>query len=159
MRTILKKILSPIIQTVFKIYTLKTRTFTYQSITVLVHPEIFPPQFTLSTKLLLKFIKPLDFTNKKVLELGCGSGIISLYCAKKGAEVTASDINKKALESLKLSSKNNNLNINIVYSDLFENIVQNTYDYIIINPPYYPKTPTNNKEKAWYCGPWTSISP
>jgi release factor glutamine methyltransferase len=27
-----------------------------------------------------------------------------------------------------------------------------TLDYIVINPPYYPKKPKNIKEQAWFCG-------
>lgn len=45
------------------------------------------------------FIKEIgDITNKKVLELGCGAGEASVYFAKKGADVIATDLSSKMLE-------------------------------------------------------------
>ena len=71
---------------------------------------MFPPHYTISTKILLDYISNLDLKNKTLLELGCGSGIISLFAASKGALVTASDINKKALKALENSAKTSSSN-------------------------------------------------
>ncbi|CAM1373106.1 methyltransferase [Tenacibaculum xiamenense] len=152
MRSVIKYILDPVIKKAFLWYHSKPRKYSYHGITVTVLPEVFPPHFTLSTKILLNFINKLDLIGKTVLELGCGSGIISMFSASKNAHVTASDINKIALRNLKLESKKNNLPIQVIYSDLFDNINQSFFDYIIINPPYYPRSPKNTQEKAWFCG-------
>lgn len=50
------------------------------------------------------------------------------------------------------NAKENSLNIEIIYSDLFDSIKKQSFDYIIINPPYYPKKPESIKENAWFCG-------
>ena len=42
--------------------------------------------------------------------------------------------------------------LSIVRSDLFENIPEQEFDWIVINPPYYPQDPRNEEEKAWFCG-------
>ena len=130
----------------------KPRKYRYQNIEVIVYPEVFPPHFTISTKLLLDFINSIDLKGKNVLELGCGSGIISLLAASKGALVTASDINKTALEALKKASVKNALPVQIINSNLFDKLHEKHFDYIIINPPYYPKAPKNDKQHAWFCG-------
>lgn len=152
MRLFLKKITHPFLRLGLKLFYLKPRKFSYHGINVIVHPEVFPPHLTLSTKILLDFIKPMDIESKTLLELGCGSGIISLYASKKQAIVTATDINKIALQYLEKASQKNDLNIEIIQSDLFDNLQNRIYDYIIINPPYYPRNPKNTKEKAWFCG-------
>lgn len=152
MRTFLKKITHPFLKIIAKAYFYKPRNYSYKGVTAIVHPEVFPPHYTLSTKILLDFIDELDLKNNSFLELGCGSGIISLFAASKGAKVTATDINEKALEYLSKSSETNNLSIDIVHSDLFTNLSLKPFDYIIINPPYYPKNPKNTKEHAWFCG-------
>ena len=136
----------------FDTYHIKNRSYTYEGIEVKISAEIFPPHFTISTKIFLEYIKTLNLKGKSLLELGCGSGIISLFAASKGANVTASDINNVAIETLKEASKKNNINLNAIYSDLFEELTTYNFDYIIINPPYYPKTPQNIKEQAWFCG-------
>lgn len=148
----LKKIIFPIAKLAFDTYHLKQRNYTYEGIEVAISAEVFPPHFTISTKILLEYIKPLDLENKTFLELGCGSGIISLFASSKGANVTASDINKVAIDALKEASIKNEIAVNVVYSDLFDNLKDHTFDYIIINPPYYPKAPQNDKERAWFCG-------
>jgi len=152
MRRIIKRILDPFLKFGFSKYYKKPRKYNYENIEVLVYPEVFPPHLTISTKILLDFIKPLNLQNKSVLELGCGSGIISLFASSKGANVTASDINPIALDALKIASKKNNASISILNSDLFDAIKNKSFDYIIINPPYYPKNPENIKEQAWFCG-------
>jgi len=152
MREFLKKITHPFLKLGLRLYYYKPRKYRYDGISIWVHPDVFPPHLTLSTKILLDFIKSLELGNKTFLELGCGSGIISLFAAKKQAIVTATDINKKALEFLQKNALKNNMNVQIIQSDLFQNLEQKSFDYIIINPPYYPKQPKNIKEQAWFCG-------
>jgi release factor glutamine methyltransferase len=152
MRQLLKKISHPFLKFGLNLYYSKPRNFTYDAITIKVHPDVFPPQLTFSTKILLDFINGLDLENKTFLELGCGSGIISLLAAKKKALVTASDINQTALNFLETNAFRNDLKLNVIYSDLFQNIDYTAFNYIIINPPYYSKVPKNVKEQAWFCG-------
>lgn len=152
MRSFIKKITHPFLKLGLKIFYSKPRNYIYDGIKILVHPDVFPPHLTLSTKILLDFLSNKDLNNKTLLELGCGSGIISIYSEKKGALVTASDINQNALNYLKKNAQTHQSSINIIYSDLFDEIKKTDFDYIIINPPYYPKAPGNIKENAWFCG-------
>lgn len=151
-RDFIKKITHPFLKKGAEYYYKKPRPYSYKGITTIVHPDVFPPHLTLSTKILLDYISEIDLSQKTFLELGCGSGIISLYASQKGANVTANDINTTALEYLTKASQTNNLPLDCVHSDLFENISQKQFDYILINPPYYPKSPENIKQQAWFCG-------
>jgi release factor glutamine methyltransferase len=40
----------------------------------------------------------------------------------------------------------------VVESDLFDQLDPRDYDWIIINPPFYPRNPTTESERAWFCG-------
>jgi release factor glutamine methyltransferase len=73
--------------------------------------------------------------NKKVLDIGTGSGIQAEIALKAGArEVIASDINQEAVNYVKKKG------IKAIKSDLFSNINQK-FDLIIFNPPYLPEDP------------------
>ncbi|THF48815.1 methyltransferase domain-containing protein [Flavobacterium supellecticarium] len=152
MRKLIQRIISPFLQKASSIYLSKPRNYRYKNIRVRVEPGVFPPFITISTKLLLEFIEPLPLQNKTFLELGCGCGIISILAAQKGAQVTASDINKTALEALQKNAIPNQVTLSVIYSDLFQELSDRQFDYIVINPPYYPKTPQNTAESAWFCG-------
>jgi len=100
---------------------------------MLYYQMIYEPRE--DTYLIKKYISNLDLTDKQVLEIGTGSGLIAETMLKKGANVTATDINPEALSTLKSE-------ITTVKSDLFEN-VEGRYDLIVFNPPYLPEEDNN----------------
>ncbi len=79
------------------------------------------------------------FPNKqiKILDIGCGSGVIGLTLKKffPESEVTLVDISKEALEVAKENATRLGLDVNFIESDVFQN-VYDIYDVIISNPPY-----------------------
>lgn len=144
--------ISPLLQKASAQYLKKRRKYSYRGVSVWVEPTVFPPFMTLSTKLLLQFIETLPLDKKQFLELGCGCGVIAIVAAKQGAWVTAIDINQKALEALHENALQNAVAIDIRTSDLFTSLSGQRFDYIVINPPYYPKNPQSVAERAWFCG-------
>lgn len=133
-------------------YLSKTRVYRYRDIRLAISPDVFHPGFFFSTKFLLQYISSLSLKGKKFLELGCGSGLIAIAAAKKGALVTASDINPVAVEFLKKNCRDNKTEIDVIQSDLFGNIPKQAFDIIAINPPYYKQQPVTAKDHAWFCG-------
>lgn len=152
MKAIIKRIISPLLQKASAAYLKKPRKYSYRGISVWVEPTVFPPFLTISTKLLLQFLETFSVNDKKFLELGCGCGVISILAAKNGAHVTAVDINDIALEALHKNASENAASLEILHSDLFGDLQQRSFDYIFINPPYYPKNPGSIAESAWFCG-------
>ncbi|MFS8082367.1 MAG: methyltransferase [Ginsengibacter sp.] len=152
MKKILKYLTGKIYKPLLSKYLSKTRTYTYKDIQLIIPPSVFHPRFFFSTKILLKYISQLDLQQKSFLELGAGSGLISIYAAKKNANVTATDINPVAIEYLKKNQACNNVTLNIIFSDLFQSVPPQSFDVIAINPPYYKKSPKSDEEHAWYCG-------
>ena len=133
-------------------YLSKKRIYTYGNCKLEIPPEVFHPGFFTSTQFLLQYIKTLAIQDKKFLELGAGSGLISIYASKQKANVTATDINPVAIEYLKINSEKNKAGIKIILSDVFKNIPEQQFDIIAINPPYYKKDPQTWIDHAWYCG-------
>ncbi len=152
MRTVLKHIVQHTYRPLLIRYLGKTRKYSYGNIHLQIPPEVFHPGFFTSTHLLLQYISDFTLAGKRVLELGAGSGLIAMHAARKGAAVTATDINPIAIEYLYKNSHANNLSLEIIQSDLFAEIRPETYDIIAINPPYYKKNPVTAADHAWYCG-------
>jgi len=141
-----------LIRKIAKIYTSKERNFSFKNINVKVKPGVFHPGLFISTKMLLNFVEGMILEKKTFLELGAGSGVISILAAKKGAQVFASDISKIAVENIRLNANMNDVKIIVFESNLFQNIPEMKFDYIVINPPYYKKDPKSDYEYAWHCG-------
>lgn len=152
MSTTVKYIVGSTWQPLLRRYLSKTRKYRYKNIRLQVPSSVFHPGFFFSTHLLLDQIKNWSLRNKKLLEPGAGSGLISIYAAQKGAKVTATDINPAAIECLKENAGANGVQMDILTSDLFEAIPSQTFDIIVINPPYYKKDPASYSDYAWRCG-------
>ena len=134
-------------------FTKKDRRYQYDDVTIMVRSGVFHPGLYFSTRLILANLRNADLDGKILLELGCGSGLISVWAAKRGASIVASDINPVAVNNTEENLKANKVaDFKPVISDLFQSIQPQSFDYIIVNPPYYPKYPQNMAEKAWFCG-------
>lgn len=84
----------------------------------------------------LKVLEP----EMKVLDLCTGSGCIMISLLKHAKQKifgTASDISKQALLIAKENAKQNQVEMELVRSDLFQNIT-GRFDMILSNPPYIP---------------------
>jgi release factor glutamine methyltransferase len=152
---VVKKLLNflqPILAPVTQWYLSKDRHYNYKGIKIKVLAGVFHPGLFFSTKILLSYLSKINLKEKRVLELGAGTGLISIFCKTCSAIVTATDISAKAIENISTNCQLNNVNIRIIKSSLFENCHPNDFDFIIINPPYYPKNAKNEAEHAWYCG-------
>lgn len=151
MRLLVKRLASIILIPFFRWYLRKERSYRYKNISIKVFPGVFHPGFFYSTKFLLEFITGLQLTGKSFLELGCGTGLISIAAAKAGAVVASSDLSNAAIENTRLNVINHQVIVNVIKSDLFDHI-DGIFDYVIVNPPYYAKPVSNEAELAWCCG-------
>lgn len=90
-----------------------------------------------TTQDILKLIlNELDLRGKSVLDIGTGSGILSIASAIAGAsEVVAVDIRDVEDEVMLNASLNNLSNIEVVVGDILENsnLVNKNFDWIFIN--------------------------
>ncbi|MDD2532162.1 Ribosomal RNA small subunit methyltransferase C [bioreactor metagenome] len=119
-----------------------------ERISVETCPEVYPPS---EDSYLL--IESFDvFRGESVLEVGCGSGIVSMHCASNGALVTAVDINEKAVECARENFRRNGLDANILVSDVCEN-VKGVFDTFVFNLPYLPVSESGALEASWSGGP------
>ena len=153
MRGFVRKLIQPWLWKGYRWYLQKKRWYHFEGLAICIYPSVFHPGWLGTTKTFLEFLRPTDFTGKKVLELGAGSGMIALWISRVGGQVMATDINPAAIRSIRESSQRNQLNIEIIHSDLFKAIPNQKFDYLLINPPFYPREANNDRERAFYCGP------
>jgi release factor glutamine methyltransferase len=116
---------------------------------------VFHPLLFFSTKFLYSFLKKQPLKNLQFLEIGSGSGLLSLLAYREGAIVTAIDIDPKAIENTLLNFSRNfqaPISASILQSNLFEELPLQLFDIIVINPPYFFKKINTNKQLAWNTG-------
>lgn len=101
-------------------------------------------------KLLKRHIRnyPLNLNNKRILEIGCGSGVVTIYMRKISSPkaVFATDL---SIEAIKIALRNVLRNgesleyYSFVNADLCSCFSSSSqFDLVMINPPYLPSDPT-----------------
>ena len=68
----------------------------------------------------------------KILDIGCGGGLISEGVSKLGANVTGIDFIKENIKVARIHAKKNNLNINYIVKDFENEKITSKFDTIII---------------------------
>jgi len=72
-----------------------------------------------------------NLNKKKVLDIGCGGGILSEELYKQGAEVTGIDSSSKSISIAKQHAEQNNYDIKYINKSIFEITDLGIYDFII----------------------------
>jgi release factor glutamine methyltransferase len=73
---------------------------------------------------------------KNVLEIGCGSGIITIFLADKSAHVTAVDISADAVENTRMNvAANGARNVTVILGNAFDK-AEGVFDVVASNPPW-----------------------
>lgn len=87
-----------------------------------------------TTHMMLQYLLKDDFSNKKVLDMGCGTGILAIMASKKGAtSVDAIDIDPWCIENTTENVQRNNChNIHITLGDA-TSLKECVYNVIIAN--------------------------
>ncbi len=67
----------------------------------------------------------------RALDLGCGTGDLSVYLAKLGYDVTGIDFISKALEFAEQCARRENVNVDLVHADILEWETPKPFDLVI----------------------------
>lgn len=129
----------------------------FYGLDLLVDKRALIPRY--ETEILVDLIINDNSNNKKILDIGTGSGAISLALSKnlKDSKIIGVDISKKAID---LANENKiKLNINNVKfkeSDIFSNIDEK-FDIIVSNPPYINKEDFEKLDNKLYYEPQNAL--
>ena len=83
--------------------------------------------FTTVTEEIDEILKELDWKSKKVIDVGCGTGLFAYKAAKKGANVLGIDFSDEAIKIAQKKFKNPNLR----YEKIDASKIKNKYDVIV----------------------------
>ena len=150
-----KKIYNIFVKPFLTYYLRKERWFNYKNLRLKIYAGVFHPAHFFSTSVFSDYINTLDLKDKKLCEVGAGSGLLSFIAYTKGAHVVSFDISELAVNGI-----NENLVSNfkqtsqfVCYqSNLFDAIPENKFDVLLINPPYFFSNPKSISDYSWYCG-------
>lgn len=107
-------------------------------------------KFSLDSVLLANFVT-LNMKGKRILDIGCGNGIISILLSKMTkASIVGVEIQKESYMNAINTVEINNLSnqISIINDDikvLYNNIESDYFDTIVCNPPYFDNVETSLK--------------
>jgi ribosomal protein L11 methyltransferase len=102
---------------------------------ILIQPKMaFGTGHHETTQMMLQAMQSLDFADKNVLDVGCGSGILSIYASFLGAKhITAIDIDTWCIENTQENAVLNKVkNIHAYLGDI-STVTEKEYDIILAN--------------------------
>lgn len=91
-----------------------------------------------STDLLLRALVPNEGP-ERVLDLGCGTGVVSLVLSAQTASVVGTDLNERAVAIAGFNAALNDVsNVEWRYGDLLEPVAGMQFDRVVSNLPFVP---------------------
>jgi release factor glutamine methyltransferase len=109
--------------------------------------------YFLSTPVFLDYLSTVAVAGKRLLDMGTGSGTVGIFAASRGAQVTACDINPRAVALAGENARRNGVEMEILASDLFASLAGRRFDVICFNLPFFADKPRSFFEHAFFGGP------
>ena len=96
----------------------------------------------------------LDTVKKdaRVLDMGCGCGLVSVFSGTFANKIRAVDINPYAVKGTKINCILHGIEVTVYEGDLFAPIQGEQFDLIYFNPPWFKEEPTDLISKSWFSG-------
>ena len=120
---------------------MKSNILEFERFKIKTHENVFSPRHDIG--IYSKALKGIIKKNSKMLELGTGTGAISISLAKSfnSISILATDINPYAIKIAKQNAHINKVEgiISFKKSNWFSDIPIEKYDFIVTNPPYLSK--------------------
>jgi len=149
----IRVVLESLAHPVYKLYSSSTRSWEYYGMDLTVFPGIFHPGWFVTSVMLLDMVESLNLEGKRIMEMGCGTGVLACRAAQHGAMSYACDISREACNNAELNVSKNNLKVTVVQSDIFDQIPKDLrFDFIFVNPPFEARYPESEAEFAFCCG-------
>ena len=120
-------------------HTVKPIEFEAAGLQLAAEPGVFAAgKLDPGTKLLLDTLDLGQLAGRRVLDLGCGYGILALKVSLAGAEVTALDDDLTAVRSTYANAMRYGLDVRCLHSDLDSALKQDeSFDVVLTNPPFH----------------------
>ncbi len=128
------------------------RIWSFRGLVLYVPRGVFNPVLTVSTSLLASLIE--EATYSTFVEIGCGSGALTLLAARNGAEKAIGiDVDPLAVAVARVNARLNHLEhrVECVHGETVpRRLINGGVDLVAVNPPYLP-CPAKPGDTAW-CG-------
>ncbi|MCH4563402.1 methyltransferase [Halomonas sp. EGI 63088] len=114
-------------------------SFEAEGLTLVSHPGVFGHgKLDDGTRLLLERLPAvLPEGQAEVLDMGCGDGILAAWLARRGARVTAVDVNACAVEATRRTLAANGLAGEARVGDVYAALGERRFTAIVSNPPFH----------------------
>ena len=103
---------------------------------IIVLPGVFSPKYFTDSEWFAGEVAAIA-RNKRLLEIGTGTGIVALVAALRGASVVATDINRQAVKNAQLNFQRHEVSAVAVLGDMYAPIpTAERFDVIFWNHPF-----------------------
>ncbi len=126
-------------------------------VVLMVLPEVFNPAVYRTGTLLAQAVAawtPPDVRHCediRVLDVGTGSGVGSVFAARRGFRAVAVDVNPEAVRCARINALLHHLEerIDVRQGDLFSPVAGERFDLVLFNPPFFRGEPAGDLDRAW----------
>jgi len=124
-------------------------------LSILVRPGVFNPTLFRVTPIFLEWLgEGLVPAGSRVLDVGTGTGVLAIAAASTAARVVAVDSNPTAIECARINAETNSVDdrLEVRPGDLFAPVVDERFDLVLCNPPYFAGRAETQMDRAFRAG-------